>query len=111
MEQHPKIIVITPNELAVLIDISLRRVLSEQSPKSSYNDDKPLNIDEAADFLDIPKNTLYSYTSARKIPHKKMGRKIIFFKSELRAWLEEGKKKTRTQLESEGFKTKGGGSK
>ncbi len=109
MQQTPTLVVINTDDLLQLVETAIRNVQNEQLQNSQYlHEDKPLSINEASDFLDIPKNTLYSYTSARKIPHKKMGRKIIFFKSELRAWLEEGKKKTRTQLESEGFKTKGG---
>ena len=99
----------TPSELDSLIQSSVRKALSEQSTKSSFTDDKPLTIDEASAFLNIPKATLYGYTSSRQIPFHKMGKKILFFKAELLAWIEEGKKKTKKQIEAEGF-TKIGGS-
>lgn len=108
MEQNPKIILVTPNELAVLIDSSVRRVLSEQSPQSSNYDDKPLNIEEAAAFTKKPKSTIYQLTSTRQIPFSKMGKQLLFFKKDLLAWIEDGKKKTQKQIEAEGFTKMGG---
>ena len=108
MEQHPKIIVVTPNELAVLIDISVRKAMGEQSPQSSNYDDKPLNIEEAAAFIRKPISTIYQLTSTRGIPFSKMGRQLLFFKKDLLKWIEEGKKKTQKEIESEGFSKKGG---
>ena len=108
MEQHPKIIVVTPNELAVLIDISVRKALGEQSSKLSYIDDKPLSIDEAATFLQMPKSSIYQLTSTRQIPFSKVGKPLYFFKKDLLEWLESGKKKTQKEIEAEGFSKKGG---
>jgi predicted DNA-binding transcriptional regulator AlpA len=107
MEQHPKIILVTPNELAVLIDISVRKALGEQSPKSSYIDDKPMNINEAAAFLQMPKSSIYQLTSTRKIPFSKVQKALIFFRKDLLDWLESGKKKTQKEIEAEGFSKKG----
>ena len=103
MVNSPKLVLMTPDELENLIHYSVRKALSEQPTKSSFSDDKPLTIDEASAFLNIPKATLYGYTSTRKIPFHKMGKKILFFKAELLAWIEEGKKKTKKQIEAEGF--------
>ena len=108
MEQHQKIIVITPNELAQLIDISVRKAVSEQSPQSSNYDDKPMNIDEAAAFLKKPKSSIYQLTSTLQIPFNKVGKPLYFFKKDLLAWLESGKKKTQKEIEAEGFSKKGG---
>jgi excisionase family DNA binding protein len=108
MEQNPKIILVTPNELAVLIDISVRKALGEQSPKSSSHDDKPLNIEEAAAFIKKPKSTVYQLTSTRQIPFSKMGKQLLFFKKDLLKWIEDGKKKTQKEIEAEGFNFKRG---
>jgi predicted DNA-binding transcriptional regulator AlpA len=108
MEQNPKIIVITPNELAQLIDISVRKAVSEESSKSSYIDDKPMNIDEAAAFLQMPKSSIYQLSSTLQIPFSKVGKPLYFFKKDLLAWLESGKKKTQKEIECEGFNLKGG---
>jgi excisionase family DNA binding protein len=108
MELNPKIILVTPNELALLIDISVRNALAEHTPKSSFLDDQPINIDEAAAFIKKPKSTVYQMTSTRKIPFNKVGKQLLFFKKDLLAWIEESKKKTKKEIESEGFSMKGG---
>ena len=46
-----------------------------------------LTSDEVARLLRIPMSTLLKMTSARKIPHIKMGRKLLFEKSEIVQWL------------------------
>ena len=111
MEHYPKIIVITPNELAQLIDISVRKAMGEQSPQSSNSDDKPMNIDEAAAFLQMPKSTIYQLTSTRKILFSRVGKPLRFFKKDLLAYLESGRKKTQKEIEAEGFTKTGGGRK
>lgn len=111
MESNPKLVLMTPTELDILIQSSVRKALGEQPSKSSFVDDKPLTIDETSVFLNIPKATLYAYTSTRKIPYHKMGKKILFFKAELLAWIEEGKKKTKKEIEKEGFSKIGKGGK
>ena len=93
-----------------MIENSVRKAFSEFSPnKSSYIDDKPLNIDEAAAFLQMPKSSIYQLSSTRQIPFNKVGKKLFFFKKNLLEWLETGKKKTQKEIESEGFSMKGGG--
>ncbi len=108
MEISPKLVLMTPDELALLIHSSVRKAMAEHTSTSSDSNDKPLSIDEASDFLHIPKATLYQFTSTRKIPFQKVGKKILFFKNELIAWVEAGKKKTKKEIEAEGFGKKGG---
>ena len=103
MVNSPKLVLMTPSELDNLIQSSVRKALSEQPAKSSFSDDKPLTIDEASAFLKIPKATIYTFTSKREIPFHKVGKGLLFFKAELLAWIEEGKKKTKKQIEAEGF--------
>ena len=46
--------------------------------------EKPfLNINEASEYLSIPKNTLYQYTSNNQIPYYKQGKKVFFSIEEL----------------------------
>lgn len=61
--------------------------------KSTGPAEKPfLNIDEASAYLSIPKNTLYQYTSQRKIPFAKAGKLLIFDVKELNLWVQSLKK-------------------
>ena len=50
-----------------------------------------LNAEQAAEFLHIAKQTLYSMTSRRKIPFYKNGKKILFRRGDLEEWLDAGK--------------------
>jgi len=52
-------------------------------------DEKLLDIEEAAEFLGLAEKTLYSYTSARKIPHVKIGGRVLFPKSMLWEWVQD----------------------
>lgn len=108
MENTPKLVLITTDELDSLIQSSVRKALAEYSPQSSYSDDQPINIQEAAAFVKKPVSTVYQLTSTRKIPFSKVGRQLLFFKKDLLSWIEESKKKTQKEIESEGFNLRGG---
>ena len=60
-----------------------------------------LNADQAAEFLHIAKQTLYSMTSRRKIPFYKNGKKILFRKGELKEWLNSGKHDQISKIEKD----------
>lgn len=49
-----------------------------------------MGLDETCEFLSKSHSTLYSLTSKNKIPHRKRGNKLYFFKDELVAWIENG---------------------
>ena len=89
-----KVIVSTQGELATLIEESLKRVLSQ----TNFNNDKDnslpelLSVSQAADLLNLAKQTLYGFTSKGEIPYLKRGKKLYFKKSELLKWISEGKK-------------------
>ena len=51
-----------------------------------------LNIQETSEYLGIPKNTIYQYTSQRKIPFVKVGKQLIFDVEELKIWISSLKK-------------------
>lgn len=60
-----------------------------------------LTITEASDLLKLAKQTLYQLTSRRAIPFYKKNKRIYFKRTELIAWLEEGKQKTQEQFDNE----------
>ncbi len=63
-----------------------------------------LNAEQAAEFLHIAKQTLYSMTSRRKIPFYKNGKKILFRRGELEAWLNAGKHEQQKNIQREAFR-------
>ena len=47
------------------------------------NQEQFLTIDEAAEFLRVSKSWMFKLTSAKAIPHLKVGRRVIFDRGEL----------------------------
>ena len=69
-------------------------------------DDEPqwLNVADLIEFLPThpAEQTIYGWTSARKIPFHKRGKSIIFNKKEIEDWLRDGTyRKSETDLENE----------
>jgi excisionase family DNA binding protein len=63
-----------------------------------------LSADQAAEFLHIAKQTLYSLTSRRKIPFYKNGKKILFRRGDLEEWLNSGKHEQQSTLLKQGLR-------
>jgi len=51
--------------------------------------ERPMNVEQAAQFLSISRRTLYEYMNKRNLPFHKMGSSTRFFRSELINWLKE----------------------
>jgi excisionase family DNA binding protein len=98
-----KIIVIEKNDLEILIQDVVKNALDKSNSEQQIQNPF-LDISEAADFLKMAKQTLYGLTSNRQIPFIKKGKKVYFNKSEIVAWLNEGKMKTRVEILKAGFK-------
>jgi excisionase family DNA binding protein len=84
------IIITNKEELQALIreSFSALREGEEVVPTVITIDPQPLlTVDEAVHYLRISKNTLYGYTSKGRIPHIKQGKRLLFRKSQLDAWL------------------------
>ncbi|WP_341228455.1 helix-turn-helix domain-containing protein [uncultured Arcticibacterium sp.] len=96
-----KVIVTTAEELEEIIAQILKRNLLYNSLSREKEERSIMSIDEASEYLQIPKNTLYRYTSQRKVPHKKIGRSLKFKREELVDWLAENKRKTIKEIQNE----------
>ncbi len=94
-----QVIVTSKEELATLIKVAIHQALGEQAENSIEKEkDKILSIQEASDFLNLAKQTLYSFTSKNVIPFLKKGKKLYFRKSDLINWLSEGKRKSKSEI-------------
>ena len=80
---------------------ALKEILSENLSALKPQLPEILNVQQAADFLKLKITTLYEKTSRKLIPHFKKGNKLYFHRSELEAWVKEGKVKTRDEIEGE----------
>jgi excisionase family DNA binding protein len=50
---------------------------------------KYLTVRELSEYLGIPKHTIYSWTSMKRIPYVKIGRLLRFDKNKIDSWLKE----------------------
>jgi len=63
---------------------------------------KPLNIDEAAEFLGLSKSHIYKLTSSGKLPHYKPGGKNLYFMpGDLLDYIKSGRVKTADEIETD----------
>ena len=69
------------------------------SPSVSHKE--IMSIDEAAKLLNLAKQTLYGMTSRNEIPFVKRTRKLYFNRTDLESWLQEGKRKSKAEIEQE----------
>lgn len=86
------------NERLIRIENLLIKLQEKKDIDQKSDEETLLNVDEAADFLQEAKATLYSRTSRREIPFYKRGKKLYFKKKELIDWVEKGRKRTYDEL-------------
>ena len=55
------------------------------------NNDKWIGIEEAAEYMDVTKDTVRNWIKKTSIPAHKVGKLWKFKKSELDAWIKSGK--------------------
>ena len=74
---------------------SLRSLLTEQRSVNNVqavDTHVPMSVDEAAEYLGIPKGTLYMKLSEGSIPATKPGKRYCLYRDELDKWLESSRK-------------------
>ena len=84
---------------------------SRQQNTPTTPPDPLLNIQQAATFLSLTVNTLYTKVSKGELPAMKRGNRLYFSQNELMAYLKEGRKKTNVEIAAEAanyLKKKGG---
>ena len=87
-----------PTVVAQLRDevMSLKSLLAEQRQceqcQNGGRPNVPMSVDEAAEYLGIPKGTLYMKLSEGTIPATKPGKRYCLYRDELDRWLESSRK-------------------
>lgn len=88
----------------------IERLLLNQNHQHQSDPDKLLNVNEASQFLNLSKATIYSKCSLGELPYIKRGR-LYFDRKELSKYLKDGKQKTNDEIKADSlsqFKIKGG---
>ena len=88
-DQLPKAV----GELLTKVDYVISRLDEKKEVDGSsptQDDDQMMTMDEACQFIGKKRSTMYSLTSERRIPYRKRGNKLYFFKKELVDWIQSG---------------------
>lgn len=63
--------------------------------------ERPLNVHEAAQFLNLKVATIYSKVSKGELPVMKRSKRLYFSSAELMSYLKEGRVKSNIEIEAE----------
>jgi len=63
--------------------------------------EEPLTINQAVRFLGLRKGTIYNLVCRKAIPHYKLGNRILFRESDLEAWFQSKRVKTKQEIDEE----------
>lgn len=81
---------LTEEELRQIIREEVRAVLNERTSESGGSGAEGfLDTDQAADLIKLKKTTLYNLINQNKIPFHKSGKRVLFKRTELIAWVNE----------------------
>jgi len=90
------------DELRKMIRDSLSEILNEYKLESTGSGSSEImTVSEVSEFLKLSVQTIYGYTSKRLIPFAKRSKRLYFNKQELLVWIQEGRCKTRWEIEQE----------
>lgn len=78
----------------------LKRQLDRIEQYAGIASKEVLDLEEAVTYTGCARSTLYRLTSAKEIPHYKLGQALRFKKSELDEWLTRNKVATNREIES-----------
>lgn len=95
---------ITPPELEILIENSLRKILNNQQSQSESEPEILLTVQDAAKFLSLSVPTIYGLISKKELPVMKRSKRYYFSKAELINYLKQGRKKTQSETNTEAEK-------
>ena len=90
-----------PQAVGLLIERieSLEKLLLENSgKKTSEPSGQLMTIDQAAEFLNLAKPTVYSMVSRGEIPYMKRSKRLYFSREDLMAHIRDGRKMTNAEM-------------
>jgi excisionase family DNA binding protein len=93
-----------PKGVAMLIKefSELKRLLIEKQEQLSITTpEQLLNVQEAAQFLNLTVPTIYSKVSKGELPVMKRSKRLYFSSTELMEYLKDGRKKSKAEIEQE----------
>jgi excisionase family DNA binding protein len=96
-----EIIVTTKQEIKEIFISCLEAVIPKQKDSPEPPKDRIFFLNDAARYLGLSPQTIYTYTHQNRIPFYKRGKKLYFKETELKDWLNQGKMQTVDEKASE----------
>ena len=96
-EQLPKAVTMLAKEVS-----EIKLLLTEKREQATTEQlEQLLNVQEAAQFLNLTVPTIYSKVSKGDLPVMKRSKRLYFSRTELLDYLKEGRRKTNAEIEEE----------
>lgn len=83
------------------MEILVSDLIARLAEKKSVGEDMIGDLEECSGWIKRSPSTIYKMTSQRKIPHFKNGKRLLFKKSEVYAWLEKDRQHTKEEFKSD----------
>jgi len=83
------------------IEAKLDRLQLKPAPTPTATTDRKMTVPEVAAYLSLPEPTIRTFLHKRKIPHSKVGRRILFSQREIDNWLQSQHRKTSDEIQAE----------
>ena len=87
------------DELRDLIRAEVRQAVSGIEPSRPAQNEF-LTVEEAGHLLSYSTQGIYGLISKRELPYYKKGKRVYFKRSEIEAWLEDGRQETFNELKN-----------
>ena len=75
-----------------------KRLLENPGNKSTEASDQFLTIEQAAEFLNLAKPTVYSMVSRGELPYMKRSKRLYFSKDDLQDYIRNGRVRTNDEV-------------
>lgn len=65
----------------------VRRIVLEELARHLDPEPEIMKVEEVAEFLRLDRNSVYEYTNRGLLPHRRVGRRLLYSRSALIVWL------------------------
>ncbi len=104
MNQNANSLVLTSLSIPQLRDIfrdEIESYFNKNPVNLGDNREDILGIEEAAEYIKLAIPTIHVLSSKKQIPVIKKGKKLLFSKTDLTAWLMQGRKLTLSEIQKD----------
>jgi len=83
------------------MEILINELIAKLEEKEKTSEEELGNMDDCSRWLKRSPSTIYKLTSQKRIPHFRNGKRLLFKKAEVLAWVEKDRQQTVDHLISE----------